>query len=704
MKTKILFLLATLLFTISISASAKKITPAEAKKIAINFYYERINQYQKTDIDEIIIKNTFSEFLGETQVFYIFNFENSGYVIVSASDAFIPIPAYSFSGTIKKDIQPDNYRAWVTQYSQKIKYCLDNNLQANKEINSEWSRLLTDNISTLKIFSEQKDIEPLLNTTWNQGTYYNEMCPANPAGPGGHCYAGCVPTAMGQLVNYFRFPLQGSGSYSYECPPYGTLSADFENTNYLWNNMPLALNSSNPATAEILYHFGVSCDLVYGPNGSGMYNHKAAYSLRTFFNYSPETQYVYRDSTSIDWDSLLVAHLDQKIPMYYAGWSVPNINGHAFVCDGYQGSNYFHFNWGWGGSSDGYFYTGNLNPGGSNFNLAQEVIINCFPDTVNFQYPNYCTGNDTLTSTSGTIDDGSGPVYKYQNNTDCSWLIAPNDSVENITIDFLKFDTQANDILTVYDGDNVSSPVLGSFSGNTIPESITSSGDKIFITFVSNDNTNAEGWLLSYESKIPVYCHGMTQLTEPEGEFTDGSGPRDYHNSSICMWKIIPEDADEIILTFDEFETETNNDVFAVYDGTTLIEEFSGNELPDPISAFNGSVFITFTTNSSVTAPGWSAHYTTNYVGIDDNREKTKINIFPNPVNKKLKIIFDQTKSQSLRLEIISVNGEIQNVYQLEAFQGKLTKEINISNPPGVYIFKVIGDDFVDYRKFIVSK
>jgi hypothetical protein len=139
-----------------------------------------------------------------------------------------------------------------------------------------------------------------------------------------------------------------------------------------------------------------------------MYNHKAAYALRTHFNYAPETEYLYRDSTNLNWDSVLVAHLDQRIPMYYAGWSVPNIMGHAFVCDGYQGEDFFHFNWGWGGQSDGYFYTDDLTPGG-NFNLAQELIINCVPDTDNFVYPEYCSGPLTLTSANATLDDGSGP-------------------------------------------------------------------------------------------------------------------------------------------------------------------------------------------------------------------------------------------------------------------------------------------------------
>lgn len=96
-----------------------------------------------------------------------------------------------------------------------------------------------------------------------------------------------------------------------------------------------------------------------------MYNHKAAYAFRTYFKYAPETQYVFRDSTNMNWDSLLVAHLDRKMPLYYAGWSVPNVNGHAFVCDGYQGTGYYHFNFGWGGSYNGYYYTQNLTPGGT---------------------------------------------------------------------------------------------------------------------------------------------------------------------------------------------------------------------------------------------------------------------------------------------------------------------------------------------------
>ena len=262
--------------------------------------------------------------------------------------------------------------------------------------------------------------------------------------------------------------------------------------------METNLGHSNLEVAELLYHLGVSVDMVYGPDGSGMYNHKAAYSLRTYFKYSPETQYVYRDSTTMDWDSLLIAHLDQRIPMYYAGWSVPNINGHAFICDGYQGTDYYHFNWGWDAAYNGYFYTDNLTPGGSNFNLAQELIIHAVPDTSQYAYPVNCQGDITYTGMFGTIDDGSGPLYPYANGSDCTWLIAPDDSVNFVTLDILNYDLADGDTLFIYDGNTMAAPVLAAFSGDTIPGQLSSTGKYMLVRFLSDGSETAGGILASF--------------------------------------------------------------------------------------------------------------------------------------------------------------------------------------------------------------
>lgn len=71
-------------------------------------------------------------------------------------------------------------------------------------------------------------------------------------------------------------------------------------------------------------------------------------------------------------------------PLLYGGQS--DTDGHAFVCDGYSGDGYFHFNWGWGGLSDGYFRLSALDPlmqgiGGSSsgFNFQQDIICDLRP-------------------------------------------------------------------------------------------------------------------------------------------------------------------------------------------------------------------------------------------------------------------------------------------------------------------------------------
>jgi hypothetical protein len=77
--------------------------------------------------------------------------------------------------------------------------------------------------------------------------------------------------------------------------------------------------------------------------------------------------------------------LDNGRPVFYAG-SGPD-GGHAFVCDGYNNNNFFHFNWGWSGGGDGNFSINNLNPtvNGHQFNFTsgQNAIIGIEPGGAN---------------------------------------------------------------------------------------------------------------------------------------------------------------------------------------------------------------------------------------------------------------------------------------------------------------------------------
>jgi hypothetical protein len=77
---------------------------------------------------------------------------------------------------------------------------------------------------------------------------------------------------------------------------------------------------------------------------------------------------------------MLKDQFDIGWPVYYSGFS--NDGGHAFVCDGYDDNDLFHFNWGWGGSSDGWFVIDEIDYAGwaqAIFNYVPEDVYDYMP-------------------------------------------------------------------------------------------------------------------------------------------------------------------------------------------------------------------------------------------------------------------------------------------------------------------------------------
>ena len=707
-------ILALAILALPLFSRAGNITPEQASQVAVNFYYERANIANSLSFDKIHV-NSIRKGPGTSTAYYICAIQPKGFVLVSAADNVIPVLAYSFESNYLEDNMLQNgFNIWMDHYQQQIEYAIENNIPPNPTIINEWQRLLSTKFIANDDLSHLQNVEPLLVSKWNQDSPYNSLCPLDPAGPGGRCYAGCVATAMGQLLYYYRFPQQGQGSYSYTHPIYGNISSDFGATTYHWEGMPSSINKENDPIGEMLFQQGVSVDMDYGPDGSGMWNHKAAYSLKTYFRYGPETQYYFRDSVTIDWDSLLITNLDQRKPLYYAGWAgVQSTSGHAFVCDGYQPGNYYHFNWGWGGSQDGYFYTANLSPGGNNFNFAQEAIP-LFPDTVQNTYPAGCQSITTLTSLRGSVEDGSG-WYNYQNNSDCSWLISPqnsiNDSVESIKITFLRFDTEAGaDTLFLYDGSDELAPLLAAFSGNTIPEDLSSTGNKLFIKFHSNSSISKGGWQLDYESIIPVYCSGITTLNAAAGTVDDGSGSKFYNNNSLCRWKIMPGGGMPLTFNFSSFETSDSTDIVKIIDLQTqeILGTFSGNSLPMPVTATSGKILIIFITGDSGNAQGWSGNYYTSGVGISETDScKRETIVYPNPSNGGITIekFFSSETAQELTISVVDLKGTTIYSKKFKQVPGFNTFSMNLEDmTDSIYYLIFEAGNQKEMKKIVVAE
>tara|TARA_B100001173_G_C15951667_1_gene531685 strand:+ start:1 stop:867 length:867 start_codon:yes stop_codon:yes gene_type:complete len=133
----------------------------------------------------------------------------------------------------------------------------------------------------------------------------------------------------------------------------------------------------------LLYHAGVAVNMDYSYSGSGASvcweGPSAQDALSNNFNFIDEagceSKINYNDD---EWFSLLKNQIDNGWPIVYRGYAENDGGGHAWNIDGYQ-NQYLHCNWGWGGSSNGYFYFNNLNGNGFSFIESQAALINIFP-------------------------------------------------------------------------------------------------------------------------------------------------------------------------------------------------------------------------------------------------------------------------------------------------------------------------------------
>jgi hypothetical protein len=707
-------LLSAALFICVSALFAGTVNIRDARLAGKNFYYERINEYTNTPYASITITGELVEKANGEPVYYAFNFnDDKGFVLVSADESSWPVIGYAFKGTYSDENLPEHFSTWMQHYIDQITAARAQSIAADEPTRAEWARLLNSGSTQLFDLRGNNDVAPLITNDWNQDFPFNGMCPEDNCGGSyfNRVPVGCVATAMTMIMYYWRWPETGQGSHCiYPTPSYGPQCADFANTTYDWNGMDnLGKNGSSfresAPLATLSWHGGIAVDMDYACAGSGSYTASAASALKTYFKYATATSYVQKISySSSAWYQLLRDNLDAGRPLEYGGQGPDG--GHAWVCDGYQGTDYFHMNWGWGGAYNGYFYLNNLNPGGSTFNSSQGAIINLQPNTS--LYPPYCSGQTTVSSTDfGSIADGSGPVAAYQDNANCSWLIMPDDSVQSIVLSFSRFDLAANDFVTVYDGSTTAAPVLGQFTGSTLPGNVTSTGPTMLVTFVTDGSGTAGGFQADYETNLVSFCTTSTNLTETTGNFDDGSGRFDYRNSGLCKWYLKPVDAGTVTVSFNDFHTEQDKDIVSIYDlgGGTLLESYSGDYTtpPAPVTSNSGQMLLIFNTNSTVRGAGWSASYSST-VGVPEIQGVDQISIYPNPATSVLNLSFNVTEMQSVNIELVAMNGKTLFSENLGNFKGLYEKSLDVSGyAKGVYLLKMTGDKGISMKKVVVQ-
>ena len=380
----------SVLFLFFNQLQAKKITGTEAANIATNIILEKSDvKLMSIEIEEILLQK-----YENTDVYFIVKFQKPvAFVIVSAHNTVLPILAYSFEGQYKDANQPPQFVAWMNHYAKEIKYAVQNEIKTTASISNEWKKYNCDSRS-FRAIKDEKIVEPLLgDIIWNQGAGWNDECPEDPEGSGGHVYAGCVATAAGMVMKYWNYPAQGVGTHGYNSA-YGYLEANFGETEYHFENM--SNTESTYEAALLLYHIGIGVEMSYSPNGSGAYTSDAVEVLNEHFKYS--NSYIFdakENYTEEVWIEMLKNNLDYGLPLIYRGYG--EAGGHAFCCDGYDNEELFHFNWGWSGSYNGYFEISNLNPAsytfsddcGAGFGVVPAREELAMPQNIEIERPNY---------------------------------------------------------------------------------------------------------------------------------------------------------------------------------------------------------------------------------------------------------------------------------------------------------------------------
>lgn len=621
-----------------------------------------------------------------------------GFLLLSAEDAVMPVLAYDFTNDIDLSNLAPGVEFLLSQYQNEIAVARSENLAQSERVADAWRELRHPSRSV----TTEVVVAPLITARWNQNKYYNYYSPQDENAPGGYdgkVPNGCVAVAMSQIIYYYRYPESGTGSHTNYTYDYGSFYVNFAQQHYNYEAMDDQLSSYNNEVAKLIFHCATSVDMGYGADGSGAYSHDVPAALSTYFRYNTDSQYRHKNSYSDSaWHVMLKTDLDAKRPIYYSGYS--ESGGHAFVCDGYNSDDYFHFNFGWGGSGNGYYVTqsnDSVNNAVNGYEHGQNAIFNLHPLYNN--YPRYCE-DKTITSTNGTLEDGSGNL-DYQNNTYCTYVITGQLQYA-VDITLKKLSSQENhDYLRFWNGHPSQDSLLAELSGSVSNFSHQFSTDSLYITFETDDSVTAEGWHLSYHSLREGIGCGVYNTHDHTGVIYDNSGDDyNYRDNMTCRWMIRLSNVPFITFTFEELDI-SPEDHLEFYDMATypyeLLGSFTGNENPGTVTYYASKIQVAFNSDNYLNAAGFKVLWSASDVGIEDF--VTEMSVLPNPASDILHI----TLSEPLDHSVVTLYNMVGQAVFAQEYDNADHIEIPINQlTNGIYVLSMESGGRTLHQKIVI--
>ena len=431
-----------------------------AQKRSIDEALQIAREFKDVNMTEgrLTLASAGKEGQAKEEAYYIFTSPDIGFVIVSGDGRMPDILAYS-----------NKTRFSICDIPPNVQYWLDCYAECYAHLDSISDEALTDGTTN----EEAREIPPLLgNIKWGQSNPYNQLCPSV---RGEKCVTGCVATAMAQVMKHHGYPTYGKGSISYRTHTNGIqLQNNLNNLSFKWENILEQYDGNYTteqanAVAELMFACGISVRMDYctsSQGGSGAYQSDLIPAFIENFGYDSDAAFMARGyCTNDDWHQALIRELNEGRPVNYGGQSTRD-GGHSFVLDGYLYRNthnrpFYHVNWGWDGSCDGYYQITDLHPSEKGqyytydgFNSSQQMTLGIKPeDGIDNEVfvlctPNLYASNESVTPGS-TIQVYSSELgnfsYKTFNGTLHVALTSKEDGTEVIlgdsrvqTLDYLQ--------------------------------------------------------------------------------------------------------------------------------------------------------------------------------------------------------------------------------------------------------------------------
>ena len=755
-------LLASLLMFVAMSYAVNVVPVEDAMRASKNFLSERVGATKAGQLELVLVNTEYST--EGVPVTYRFSVGDHGFIIVSATDLANPVLAYSLESNFQEGTGADLY---TESYAKELSYLISNP-SAALNVRNSWDHYLAANFQPYAP-KGNPCVQPLVTTRWTQEQYYNTMCPYNPRNSYNddyHTPVGCVALTMANILYYYRYPDHGYGSVTYiprevdntthevtYVYPYQTVN--YGQATYNYDAMANSLSAYDGELAKLLYHCGVSVLMSYGFDGSGSQSEYALDALQSHYFFSEDAQFqnqddvVANDSLIYLWVNKAKAELDQHRPLFFSGTSnIAGVGGHAWIVDGYTtigDATYFHVNWGWAGSSNGYYLINKQSTQGSGiFNVDNSMMVKLMPDSTQIEKP--AESFTRVTASFGTISDGAGNM-KYAPNSNRRWVLAcPEATSYQLQFSKLKVKngdkviiynggTEASGIHQQYSGDylmaacndysNITNCEHGDFDGQALPAAITINADSVLVVFTSTANSETDyGFVLDYNVKSfskdactdQVFSDQYKVLTDKPNNAT---GDDTYRASNVCEYTLNLKWTDQLIYAFHKFDLK-QGDFVDIYNQKTpngstkeLVAHYDMNNPPTSVYTYNAPLFniagvasskfiIRFASDNLYQGTGFELEYYGHITNINQF-ENTEINVYPNPATSFVNVEVVSDQAQQFNAKVVDMTGKTVYTDQINHFGGEGLYKLPVNDlAKGVYFLHLSNENGNTVQKIVI--